>query len=327
MSFRTWLSGGLLGLVLTSGLMAGDVEKGFHWVTNEKEGYTDLLDGKQPVVRYMHAFDTSTPARALETYKVYNQVFGPGTDTIITKGQGGLYTHHRGMYVGWNKTKAGGKMYDFWHCKNGAHLKHAKFVEKTGDADSGSMTAEIHWNDAKGKPVIIEHRTLKASRMKTANAMGWQLDWSTKLVSRRGEINLDGDRQHAGFQFRADQPVAEKKAARYIRPDGFPQQAEAFQVGDKDVPPKHVNLNWLAMTFPIKGKQYTVEYLEDPALPEPSRYSERPYGRFGAFFSTDIDDDHPLMMRYRVNVLSGKTSTQAEVQKRYDAFVKEIKGS
>ena len=54
------------------------------------------------------------------------------------------------------------------------------------------------------------------------------------------------------------------------------------------------------MTYPLGDNDYTVEYFEAPGQPSPSRYSERPYGRFGAFYSTKIDEQNPLKMRYRL---------------------------
>ena len=91
-----------------------------------------------------------------------------------------MYTHHRGLYVGWNRTKAGGKSFDFWHCSRGAHLRHVKFIEKKADASHGTMTALIHWNDAEGKPVIAETRTITVH---SDGAKAWRIDWSTKLAS------------------------------------------------------------------------------------------------------------------------------------------------
>lgn len=303
----------------------------FRWVDDAKNGTTDLMLGKQPVLRYMHAFDPSSKDRAHETYKVYHHVFGPGDGKQITKGPGGKYTHHRGLFVGWNKTKtkADGAMYDFWHCSKGAHLRHIKFVDRSADANGGKMTAEIHWNAADGKPVISEIRSVAVSKTETKSGpgFGWQIDWQTTLSSRRGEIELNGDRQHAGFQFRAAQAVADANGARYIRPKGFPQQAEAFQVGDKGDPPAHINLGWLAMTYEIDGTRYTAEYFADPSLPKPSLYSERPYGRFGVFFKTTLSEGKPLTMRYRVNISSGEPPTQKAIQGRYDAFVAELKAA
>ena len=319
--YRPVATAAALTLLLTlSSARAGD--ESFRWVDNEEAGTADLMLGDQPVVRYMYAFDTSTPERAHETYKVFHHVYGPGSKTIITKGPHGKYTHHRGLYVGWSRTGFEGKSLDFWHCKGGAHLRHAKFVEMEADADHGTMTSEIHWNDGEGEPVIIETRTVSVS--KEAATGGWQIDWSTKLASQRGEINLNGDRQHAGFQFRASQAVADSNGGRYIRPANIPQQEEAIQVNDKK-PLKHIDLGWFALTYELEDQRYTVEYFDNSSLPKPSLFSERPYGRFGTFFSTKLTEDKPLEMKYRLVVSSGEKPAVADIQKRYDAFVGSLK--
>lgn len=303
----------------------------FHWVDRPEQGEIDLVWGEnQKVVRYMYAYDTSTPERTTQTFKVFHHVFGPGTDQIITNGAGGLFPHHRGLFVGWMRTKFEGEQLDFWHCKNGAHLRHVKFHELSGDDKHATMVAEIHWNDAMGKPVIVEMRTLEVTLIgDPQKPTGWQIEWKTKLESKRGEIQLDGDRQHAGFQFRAASPVAEANSAMYLRPEGFPQQPKAFEVDDKideaTKLPRHINLNWLAMTYPLGDKRYTVEYFEDPSLPKPSLYSERPYGRFGAFFKATITPEKPLEMHYRIRVTAGKSPSRAEIQKHYDSFVSDLK--
>lgn len=310
----------LATLVVSVPCLAAD---GFSWTTDEAAGTSDLmLDGK-PVIRYMFAFDDSTKESALETYKVYHHVFGPASGRQITKGAGGKYTHHRGVYVGWNKTSFGdGKQYDFWHCKNGAHLRHIKFVEQKADADHGTMTSEIHWNDPDGKPVIRELRTISVT--KQPGLVGWKIDWSSTLESQVGDINLDGDRQHAGFQFRADQPVAVANGATFIRPADFPQQTEAIQVGDKGDPPAHINLNWFAESFELDQNRYTVEYFDNPNLPKPSLFSERPYGRFGTFFKTKLGGSEPLELKYRLIVSEGDSPSVKAIQERYDAFVSEL---
>ncbi|MFK7778380.1 MAG: PmoA family protein [Gimesia sp.] len=309
-----------------SSVSAGQ-KKGFTWKDQPQKKVADLYYNGNPVLQYVYPFDDSSAESFHDTYKVFHHVYGPASKTIITKGPGGKYTHHRGLYVGWNKTKFNGKTLDFWHCKNGAHLRHAKMIDMKGDADSGTMTSEIHWNDADGKPVIVETRNVTVTPIKIATSKNpvWQIDWQTTLESKRGEIKLDGDRQHAGFQFRAAQAVAESNNAKYIRPEGFPQQPAPFQVSDKTDPNGHINLGWFAMTYEIDGKRYNVEYFEDPSVPKPSRYSERPYGRFGAFFDTKFDETKPLKMKYRIIVSEGQTPTQAEIQKRYDLFVASLK--
>jgi hypothetical protein len=321
---------GLILAVLALGAASlSAAEPQFTWVDAPDQGTCDLKLGDQPVVRYMYAYDPSSETTLHDTYKVYHHVFGPGTDQRITKGPGGEFTHHRGLFVAWNKTGYEGKSADFWHCTKGAHQRHIRFVDRKADAQSASMTSEIHWNDADGKPVIVEMRTLAVSKLageeKSPAGFGWQIDWTSRLESRRGTITLDGDRQHAGFQFRADQPVAEAKSGKYIRPTGFPEQLDAVQVDDRKDPMGHINLNWFALNYPLGENQYTVQYCENPSLPKPSRYSERPYGRFGAFFQTTLEADKPLELVYRVNVTRGETPSRETLQKRYDAFVADRK--
>lgn len=311
---------GTVGLFVTSASAAE-----FAWQTNEEQGTSDLRFGDQPVLRYMFAYDTSTPERLTSTFKVFHHVFGPGTETLITNGAGGQYPHHRGLYAGWNKTSWDGGNADFWHCTNGAHQRHVEFVKQEADAKHGLMTSVIHWNAADGKPVIIETRTVDVRPFHQDAATGWQIDWTSQLESQRGEITLDGDRQHAGFQFRAASEVADKNSATYLRPANFPDQPAAFEVDDRTDPDKHVDLGWLAMQYEIDGKPYTVGYLEDPGVPKPSRYSERPYGRFGAFFQTKLKPDAPLTMRYRVIVTTETDSTQQQWQQRYETFLKDLK--
>ena len=54
-------------------------------------------------------------------------------------------------------------------------------------------------------------------------------------------------------------------------------------------------------------------------------FSERPYGRFGTFFSTKLSDDKPLEMKYRLVVSAGDKPSVEDIQKRYDAFVDSLK--
>ena len=299
--------------------------EGFEWIDRPEQGTADLLYGGKPALRYMYGFDRSTPARETETFKVYHHVFGPGTEDLITNGPSGLYPHHRGLFVGWRQTRYDGGEIDSWHCLKGAHQRHVRFVEKTADAHSGFMSSEISWDDGKDQPVIDELRSVRVTNVgKPGSLASWQIDWTSRLQSRRGKIELSGDRQHAGFQFRAAKSVAETNSATFIRPKAFPQQPKAFEVDDRKDADKFVNLGWLAMSYSINGKLYTVAYFEDPVLPKPSKFSERPYGRFGAYFKTTLTPDHPLTMRYRLIVSAGPPPSRDTIQSEYDRFVAEL---
>jgi Methane oxygenase PmoA len=301
-------------------------KQGFYWANQPEKGMADLLYDGRPVLRYLYAFDRSTPERTQETFKVFHHVFGPGTGDLLTKGdRGGLYHHHRGLFVGWLRTRFPGGEIDSWHCKRGAHQRHVRFLEQTADAKSGFMSSEISWEDGNDQPVLDEIRSVRVRCADNQSGrLAWQIDWSSRLSSRRGPVELSGDRQHAGFQFRAAQSVADSKSARYVRPVGFPTQPQAFEVDDRKNPGAHVNLGWLAMSFPIQATQYTVLYFEDPSLPKPSRFSERPYGRFGAFFEAKITPEHPLTLRYRVIVMAEKPPSREVIQSAYNRFVAQL---
>ena len=73
---------------------------------------------------------------------------------------------------------------------------------------------------------------------------------------------------------------------------------------------------WLAMTFEVGDERFTAEYFEAPGMPTPSRYSERPYGRFGAFFKTSLTEDEPLKMTYRVNLTAGDPPSAEAIRPR-----------
>jgi hypothetical protein len=304
---------------------AAEPADGFEWIDRPDQGTADLLYAGKPALRYMYAFDCSTPKRAEETFKVYHHVFGPGTSDLITNGPSGLYPHHRGLFVGWRQTRYDGGEIDSWHCIKGAHQQHVRFIEKESDAHAGSMTAAIAWNDGNGKAVIHEIRSLRVTNFGARGGLpAWQIDWTSRLESQRGKIELAGDRQHAGFQFRAAKSVAETNSATFIRPKGFPEQSKAYEVDDRKDPDKYIDLGWLAMSYKINGKPYTVAYFEDPSLPKPSRFSERPYGRFGAYFKATLTPGEPLMMRYRLIVTAGSPPSRDTIQSQYDQFVAEL---
>jgi hypothetical protein len=315
----------ILAALPSAPVSAAGFGDGFEWIDRADNWTADLLYAGKPVLRYMYAFDRSTAKRAEETFKVYHHVFGPGTSDLITNGPSGLYPHHRGLFVGWRQTRYDGGEIDSWHCIKGAHQRHVRFVEKGVDAHSGFMASEISWNDGQGQPVISEIRSVRVTKVGTPGGPpAWQIDWMSRLQSRRGKIELAGDRQHAGFQFRAAQSVAKTNSAAFIRPKGFSQQPKAFEVDDRKDPDKFINLGWLAMSYAINGKSYTVTYFEDPALPKPSRFSERPYGRFGAYFKTNVTPEHPLTMRYRLIVTAGSPPDQETIQSQYDRFAAEL---
>lgn len=108
------------------------------------------------VGRYVTAHDTSTPARRQETYKPFLHIFDPEGRQFITKGPGGEYTHHRGIYIGWFKIGFDGKTLDRWHMIGGEQVVQGK-VESRETPASSIVESTVHWNDAVGEPFTARH--------------------------------------------------------------------------------------------------------------------------------------------------------------------------
>ena len=300
----------------TATVTEGKADAGFSWKDNSGE-YLDLLFDGRKVTRYMYAYDKSTPQRLHETYKVFHHAFDADGRSVITKGpdgrtpyEKGLYTHHRGIYIGWNKLKQQGRQYDFWHMK-GVFLVHQEFQQMVAGPVLGSSTAVIHWIDKKGDPVIEERRTTTVFRQSDPTIL--LLEFDTNLKAVNGDVILDGDPEHAGFQYRPHNGVAagpkDGKARYLFHTDGI----DAHK--DRDLP-------WVAMSYGLNGKRYSVLHMNHPDNPKPSVYSAyRDYGRFGAFFKGEIKAGQSLNLKYRILVQSGDMPDRDEMAARFLSFV------
>ena len=314
-----WPAETKLEATVSFGLSGKKDVSGFQF--QDKEGlYTDVLYEDRPVMRYMYeALDTSSPERIGETYKVYHHVYDPTGERFVTKGPGGLFPHHRGLFYGFNKisyTVDGQSMSaDIWHCRNGESQAHVEVCSQVGGPVLGRHLLKLEWKGRDGKPFATELRELTAYNVEG----GVLIEFASKLSSQVGEIKLAGDPQHAGFQFRGSQEIPDKTAAQtyYVRPDGKGQPG-AFRnwPGNKE----HVNLKWNALCFVLGGKRLTCCYLDHPENPKESRFSERNYGRFGSYFETTVTEEKPLQLNYRIWLQYGEMSV-ADVEKFSRDFV------
>lgn len=286
---------------------------GFSW--QDGHGETTLLYKGEPALRYMHPkYDGSSDDTVQVTMKPYWHVLSPDGATMLTKGPGGLYPHHRGLFYGFNKVTYGdGKHCDVWHCTEGAHQSHVKEVSKEADGDRASYVALIDWFGSEAEPFAHEHREIAITRTEVDHVHGWLIDFASHVTTVDGKpIHLDGDPQHAGFHFRSSQEVADVTAKQtyYLRTDGKGQLDETRnwepEAGDSAMNKECENRPWNAMSVVVGGKRHTVVYLDHPGNPKPSRYSERDYGRFGSYFVADVTADAPLNVKYRVWVQEGE---------------------
>lgn len=279
------------------------------------ERATDLLFGDRPVLQYVHP--TFDPEDIEGTKKPFHHVYDAPGSRPITKGPGGRYPHHRGIFFGYNHIFIGDseEHLDTWHAGNGEHQQSEEVLVTHEGPVFGGHAVKIHWRDRQGEPFVEEIREVRVFGQPDGQT---SIDFKSTLKTLRGRVRLGGDRQHAGVQFRAAQEVADNsERTRFLRPAAW-----AHLPSDQEVnTPEHVGLPWNAMQFPLEGRAYTVAYLSHPSNTEGAEMSERLYGRFGEFFPHELDEDRPLRVHYRFWVVADREVTREEIEQRYQELL------
>lgn len=273
-----------------------------------------LLYGDQPLIQYEHPiFD---PENLEETKKPFHHLFGPASGELITKGVGGLFSHHRGIFYGYSSVEIYDDVFDMWHANNGERTEHIDFVREFSGPVFGGHIAEIHWKDPNDRIILEEERDIRVFRERDGSFI---VDFHTNMYAIAGPVNLDGDLQHAGVQFRVAQYVADNPGvSRFIRPEFLSHLPEDEELGEED----RVGLPWNAFNFTMEGSEYTVVYMVHPANAGRSvaEMSERLYGRFGEFFPHYFSEGAPFVLRYRFWVVEGDAPSVAEIEASYQQY-------
>jgi len=299
--------------------------QGFTW-RDQPGHHTDLLIGERKIVTYHYErLDESTPASRVRTYKVFHHVFSPNGDRVVT---GGLSEdpkvhspHHRGIFYGFNRITYGeGERADTWHCIDGAFQQHERFLASEQGPVLARHRAAISWH-GRDAAFAEEERELTAYDVPG----GLLIEFASRLRSLSGRVRIDGDPQHAGFQFRAhnDVDAYTTNETIFIRPDGIGKPGETRN-WDPQTHQGPVNMPWNAMSFVLDRKRYTVAYLDRPENPKEARFSEREYGRFGSYFEYTIEKDKPLIVNYRLWLQEGLMQP-ADVALSSGNFVEPVK--
>jgi membrane dipeptidase len=282
----------------------------FTW-HDDQSTQAQLQWGNSPVIQYNYEpLDEASPQRREETYKVYHHVFSADGKTLLTKGNGGLYPHHRGIFFGYNRIRYDGKTADVWHCNNGESQTHVAALEKIGGPVFGRDRNTISWNGKDGQPFAEETRQVTAYLI-DGNTL---IEFVSELRCSGSKVSLDGDPQHAGVQFRAAQSVADetKQKTYYVRPDGVDKPGSfrnwSENAEDAESNRSHVNLPWLSMVFHVGNRKLSCCYFDHADNPKPSRFSERDYGRFGCYFLYELTPEKPLRVKYRYWIQNGEIS-------------------
>ena len=280
-------------LKLSAELSSDPSPPGFSWKDTSGQ-YAELSLGQRPVLRYMCIKLTDQTRE--DAFKVYHHLYNPAGTGLVTKGPGGQYTHHRGIFFGYcNVSYGDGRKANTWSGRNTPQTHGGVLAEEAGPV-LGRHCVAVDWRGSDNEVYLKEQRELTVY----AAPGGTMIDFASRLATTGGKISLDGNAPHAGFHFRAPQEVAEKtgKLTYYLRPDGKGQLGQARA--------KAMDLPWDAISFVLGEDRYTVLYLDKPSNPKPVEYNERTYGRFGSFFRYELDEGKDLLISYRLWLQDGE---------------------
>lgn len=285
-------------------------DQAFNW-QSAGENSLVLSMGDQPLLQY--EFPVFDPDDIEQTKKPFHHVYAPDGEQLITKGPGGLYSHHRGIFFGYNHVYVDDTRLDIWHANDGEHSEHNEFLREFEGPVMGGHVLEILWKDYDGNPFLEEERVIRLFKQEEDVVI---VDFHSTLTAIDSPVVLDGDRQHAGVQFRTAQYVAQHaEQTHFIRPANLSNVPSDMEIEGPDM----MDLPWNAMQFVVDEQPYTVAYLSHPMNPADAEMSERRYGRFGEFFRYEVTPDNPLQISYRFVIKSGNLSPEA-IGRHYSIF-------
>lgn len=134
------------------------------------------------------------------------------------------------------------------------------------------------------------------------------IDVVSTVKATEGTILLDGDPEHAGLQFRPANEIQDAKTV-YCYP-----QEKANPKKDRDYP-------WVVESYTVNENRYSVIYLNHPENTEGAVFSAyRPYGRFGAWFKTEIPEGESKTTRVRFVITNAEMPSPEYIQEQYNAY-------
>jgi len=282
----------------------------------------DLMYGDRAVLRYMYTpYDGSSEEGIELSKKPFHHVFDPDGSQLITKGLGGKYPHHRGLFFAYNRIDTEGGPYDIWGGSHGDYQEHVKVVREMAGPVMGGHVVEIKWVNRHGVTLGVEKRRVVVFRSPTDEML---IEFTTTLEEGDKPVGMySSNSHHGGVQFRAAQYVAEhEKETRYLRPAAWSHLPtdEQINTDKKKGGYVHKDLPWNALQYKLGDRAYTVAYLTDPANPGDADFSERLYGRFGEYMPWDLRADHPLNLGYRWWITANKDTSREDVQLKYEDY-------
>ncbi len=289
----------------------------FKW-ENTPDKHLDLFFGGKRVFRYDYELDNlfekgkTLTALNKPFYHIYDLL---GENKITNGPEEGVWSHHRGIMIGWRNVGFKGEDLSFWGMEDLTVQKHIEFKKSMAGPVLAQTEALIQWNDSTGTTIIEEIRKATIYRQSPPDLL--LLDFTSSLKAVNGSVTLDGNADHGGVQFRSHNDVAEdapgaKKATYYFHQDSID-------------PIEDYNLPWVAMSYGLNNKTYSILQMDNPDNPAPNIWSAyRDYGRFGPFFRKDLDANETLTIQYRFWMSENDMPDRDVLSSKYTTYIKPV---
>ena len=210
--------------------------------------------------------------------------------------------------IGWRDVMYKGEKLSFWGMEQLTTQQHIEFLELSAGPVLARVKSRIHWNDSTDHTIIDEIRTATIFHQ-PAPAIA-TIDFASTLTAVAGDVNLAGDSEHGGVQYRAHNDIAaevpgSKKASYFFHEDGID-------------PREDHNLPWVGMSYDLDNKTYSVVEMNEEGNPKPAIWSAyRDYGRFGPYFSKNLADGESFDVHFRFLVRESDMPSRDEIDARY----------
>ena len=240
-----------------------------------------LIYGEGQMKTYLHVYDAQG-----------NQLTMSGLDA---EGKPlGLYPHHRGIFIGWNRIESDLGVDNLWGMGGRSRIDLADYNAEIR-SDGVTLDTTMHWRSRHAgddeNRLIVENRRLTVTRPDHRTI----IDFDTTLTAER-DVVLDGDVQHAGVHYRAHHTVNDRagETAYLWEPTGLRDHGGRL-ISDE--------FQWVLFVYPKGDNWYLAAQLNAPTNPT-EELSWRNYGRFGFFHRDALSAGESRDLSFRFIVQS-----------------------
>jgi hypothetical protein len=287
-------------------------------------GQYRIFDGKVPVLQYNYA-SVKPPTGYLEKVKPNNRKYAVARSNYIhplfglegeqlTLDWSNDHPHHRGIYWAWPEVQYQGKMYDL-HALQNVFARPTGKVKSHNGNDYAEIQAENRWLWEDKTPIVHEMATIRAW---PAGEKGRYIDLTYKFTPLVEGVTLArrGTKAYGGLNIRMS-PIEDMKLSHHVDPGQTKQRAAWQSATGIWTGAKKPAV--LAVFEKLDNPDYPGDFIKYPYLP----WFQPTFPRAGTRY--ELKKDKPLVLRYRLWIVSGQVPTEVQYRRQWELYQHEKK--